>query len=340
MRYFFLVFLCALPAFAKHPWQRFDGGGSDFTSEAMGNLCFTFDPFEDHLPCNPSFLAFEREPKLQLDMGASESVGEVSDSYDLIDGRNGRSLENDLISGRKNFSALGGFEASYAQKLWGVSWVPRRVAMQTTSYQVPVPTVEIQGLSEQSARAQIATYLAGDYSVGLQARVTDRQGIYGEYSALDQEIATSESPFERKTRTFFTLEPGMVFQPLNSWDGRVTAMFRNLGISKRGIDDLVPDPSAVIGASISPYFGPIKFHLGISGEFYERPWDDYEEQVTVGSGITIKKLSLFAANQEHKHMLSLLFSPGSIVLGVVYTEEELSRAQRETSMYYKVGLQF
>ncbi|MDG0815867.1 hypothetical protein [Bdellovibrio svalbardensis] len=228
-------------------------GSSRFLSRSLGSACYSMDSVERGLPCNPAFVAKSRDPRFDGDLFLGSNVEYLKEAERLL---GGTATEADVarIAARRDYAqAEASLEASFQAATWGVSIEPYRLILYSHIENPSLPAVDFIAAEQQSAKAQIASYVSQNFYAGLQLRYTHVRFI-GQFFTVSEALAeNSQELFEAQTQELIFLEPGFLYAWEDAaWQPQISAVLSQWGVTSHKSEQFPIKPEGLLGASVKP----------------------------------------------------------------------------------------
>lgn len=320
--FFYLVFQSPM-VFAIENLPSYLTMDPDFQRRALGPLCYSMDRLEEHLPCNPAFLARERDVKFDATLALGENVSALRNLHAIFDSRVEESMIRDIFAGHNELVLEGDIKGSVKYKLWGVSLTPYRAYAYSVIRNHAYPIIDVQAVQEKSASLQLASYMDSDFHLGAQLRFADRQIISGQAALFDLLAEDGQGLLRDYQQSAFYFEPGVLWKREDS-NFSASAMVTDLGYLSRRIEGYTSDPKLQLGGVWSPEMHNHNSYLqlGLGMTFGEKP-DRLENflrpGVSYGLGISEFAFSFSRISQSGGILLRL----SHFKLGLTYNRNEI-----------------
>lgn len=274
-------------------------GRSGLVTQTLGPSCFTLNISSDNLPCNPAYMAKERERAFRANIFIGNNVSYIHEVSDIVSGQADSQTIETLFKDRPSSEFEAGLEAAYLAETFGISYTPYRVSYYSLFQNQALPEITLFASVEDTARVQIASYLNDDVYLGLQIRYLHRKLIASRFFLTDVLAENRNQYLEPKEQTFIFIEPGFLYSnEKNDWQPEVSVNILNLGF-KSGDDSPAaePIPEYHLGGALSQEVGYGRWGW-VLDVGWNREFEKISEVLTLGSYFEIGILQLFASFAE------------------------------------------
>src|SRR4051812_39969238 len=120
--------LSSINAHALSAPASLKNGRSGLAQQTLGSTCFTFDIAADTLPCNPAYMAKERDRSFKAHLFLGNNVTYLREASDVINGKaNAKTIET-LFNEKKSSEFEASLEAAYVSETFGIAYEPYRIS--------------------------------------------------------------------------------------------------------------------------------------------------------------------------------------------------------------------
>ncbi len=314
-----VLFIFGGHAFAIEPPHYFSSGRSGLFVQTMGATCFTFDLGADSLPCNPAYMAKEREKNLKAQIFVGNNISYLNEAVDIAKGRADQQTIQSLFSKRESSELEGTLELAYLAETFGIAYEPFRVTYYSQFRNPALPEVTLFASLEDSARFQVASYTENDLYWGLQVRYLHRQIIASRFFLTDILAENRDVYLTPQDQKYLFFEPGFLYSnDNNSWRPQVSFNLINLGLRNGDTNISDPVPEYHLGAGIAPDVGWGHWGWAIDAGWH-RDIDEPIEIFTLGSYYEIGILRLFGSLAKEANGAGFTVNFGHVNLGLSYS---------------------
>lgn len=239
-------------------------GGTRFLARSLGSTCYSMDSFRRGLPCNPAFVAKDKEPRFDTDLLLGSNVEYLKEAEALLDGQSSESQVAKLFARREMVEGELSLEASFQRPTWGVSIEPYRVVYVSQFENASLPMVDFIASEEQSLKAQLASFTSGNFYAGLQLRYTHVRFVGNYVSVVEALAGQNDEIFEVQNQDIFYVEPGLLYAWEDlAWEPQISAMLSQWGWSSKKTEQYPIRPQGLLGASVKPLIPLGTFEVGL-----------------------------------------------------------------------------
>jgi hypothetical protein len=307
------------------------GGQAGFAFRALGMGCRAFDVAADVLPCNPAHLAKNRERTFSTSLSFGNDITYSAEAKKLIDGKADKETIKNLFGERKTSDLQSQIEMGYAASNFGFAITPLGLNYRSLFRNSSLPEITVFASKDQSARAQIASYLGSSLSWGLQLRYLEREVIARQFFLTDALAEGGESLFQPERQTLFFVEPTLMFAS----DESVHRPEVSLGLVNseviRGTYSMEPSTRPIPELHLAASIDPFELSMGRWSLGFDSAWDR-EEKIgfagwTVASTYQLGILTLMGSAGEEAQGLGFSILSGPLQVGLTSstrTEEDAS----------------
>ena len=335
------MLLFSSAAFAVEAPASMATGRSSFLTQGLGATCHAFDLASDTLPCNPAFIAFNREARFKASLFFGNNVSYSKEASDLLNDRANQDTIQKLFSKQDRSEFQTYLEAGYWGQTWGVAVSPVRLNYFTSFRNPSLPEMTVFASQEESIRAQFGTYLGHDLFVGLQLRALHRKYVSKQFFLIDAFTEAGARMFEPEDQNVLFLEPGLVYAPENApWNPQVYFTMMNFGLPDKRTPVFPARPEYHLGTSVHK-----ELWAGTWGVALDLAWSKETEKLTeplsVGSYYEFGILRLFAHFSEKSDGAGFQVASGALHLGLVSSsnvmEDGWNHEKRDRRLYLTLG---
>lgn len=238
---------------------------ASFLGQSLGRSCFAFDLPADVLPCNPAFIAKEREGRFAANLSFGNNISYFEEASNLAKGKSDQESIRSLFSKRGQDDLFAKVELGYLTETFGWSITPLQVQYFSVFENPALPEIDLYAASEEGAKFQFGSYFSDNWSWGVQLRYIQRKFISQRFFLTDALVSGgTEDLFKTKEQRIFTFEPGLLYAPIeNDWNPETTLSVQNLGFVSRRDDGSPLKPELHLTSSITPELIYGRWGLGI-----------------------------------------------------------------------------
>ena len=291
--YFFFFWNVAFGAY-EAPHHLISGSPS-FMGQGLGLSCHAFDLPSDVLPCNPAFIAKERERRFAANTFLGNNVSYIQEAMDLSEGRANSETIQTLFRRKENDEIQAKVELGYLQETFGWSVTPLQANYNTTFQNQALPEISLYAALEESAKIQFGSYLGRDWSYGVQLRYVHRRFVASRFFLTDALAAGGNKIFEPREQHLLFIEPGVLYAPQDTpWNPQFSVHALNTGWTQQKYEEVPVNPQYHLTGSVTPELTYGKFGLGLDVH-----WDKSVKRgldpLTLGSFYEFGILRLFGS---------------------------------------------
>lgn len=306
----------------------FLSGASGFMSLGLQQSCFAIDLNSDVLPCNPAFIAKERDRRFAANIYLGNNVTYLREATDLSQGRSNEESIKTIFNRNENSELRTQIELGHVQETFGWSITPLAVNYHTSFQNQALPEISLYASLEESAKMQFGSYLGNDWFYGVQLRYLHRRFVASQFYLLDALVSDGRYLFEPRQQNLFFIEPAILFAPSgSSLKPEFTALIANGGFTSHGYDELPVLPEFHLTSSITPDFDFGRYGLGLDINF-TRNLNSNLSPITLGGFYEYGILRLFGSVARYEN---------AIGFGVYYVWWNLGITQRNEAYVNPIG---
>lgn len=313
-----LMFLHALKAHAIQMPRSMAQGNSSFMTQAMGQTCYAFDLPSDTLPCNPAFMARERERQFKANLYFGNNIRYAKEASDLLQGSaNDQTIQN-LFSQRESSELETAADIAFLTETMGFAIQPVRLNYYTLFRNQALPEVTLFASREESLRAQFASYMDHDLYWGVQFRYAHRKYIAQDFFLTDALAQDGSKIFEPEEQNALYVEPSLLYANDEHWlRPQMSASLVNWGFADRKSSAYKAAPQFHLSGAVVPDFGPGRWGWGFDA-FWDNQVETAIEPFSLGTFYEIGILRLFASLAKNTSGAGFGASVGDFNLGLAY----------------------
>lgn len=293
-------------------------GGPRFLVRALGSACYSMDSLRRGLPCNPAFVAKEKSPQFDMDLLLGSNLDYIRDAESLLGGRADERTVVRVFSHRDLVEAEISLEASYQRPTWGLSVEPYRIIYVSQFHNSALPMIDMIAAEEQSVKAQLASFTAGNFYVGLQLRYTHVRYL-GSYFSLVEALAGGGSDFfSIRKQDLFYVEPGILYAwEESTWEPQISAMLSQWGLTSEKSEQYPIQPRGLLGVSIKPPVPLGSLELGVQFQA-QNEMKNLRESFRGGVVYQLGVLQTVFSASDNDYVAAFLATYRSFVTGLSY----------------------
>ncbi|MFN7904345.1 MAG: hypothetical protein ACK5P5_04120 [Pseudobdellovibrionaceae bacterium] len=323
----FLTLLMIVPAsFAFEAPARSLSGPNSFLGQGLGLSCFAFDLPADSLPCNPAFIAKERERKIRANLNLGNNVTYLKEAMDLSEGRANSDTIQTLFQRRENDELQAKVELGYLQETFGWSVSPFQANYNTSFQNQALPEISLYAAVEETAKIQFGSYMADDWSYGIQLRYIHRRFVASRFFLTDALVPDGNKLFEPKEQHLLFIEPAVLYAPQgNFWNPEFSILAANVGFTHQKYAEVPLVPRYHFTSSITPELTYGRLGLGLDIH-YDKYIQRGLEPFTLGSFYEFGILRIFGSLARQEHAAGFGIFNAWWNTGIVHRNERLEDA--------------
>ncbi|MBL7556526.1 MAG: hypothetical protein JNM24_11960 [Bdellovibrionaceae bacterium] len=268
----FAAVLCG--ALASHSYEapyRFLSGAPGLMGTGLRQSCYALDVPTDILPCNPAFIAKEKERRFNANLSLGNNVSYLKEATELSQGRADQKSIQTLFQDHENNELQTQIELGLVQETFGWAITPVLVNYSTSFHNQALPKISLYASLEESARLQFGSYLSDDWSYGVQLRYVHRRFVASQFYLTDALVPDGRYLFEPKQQYLFFIEPGVMYAPKDSpLNPEFTIALANSGFVNERFSEIPVEPEFHFTSSINPEFEYGRFSLGVDVNFNKK----------------------------------------------------------------------
>lgn len=244
-------------------------GSSSFLGQGLGRSCYAFDLPADTLPCNPAFIAKERERRFNASIYLGNNISYFKEASDLASGRSDQESIRSLFEQRRNDDLHAKVELGFWGETIGWSMTPLQVHYVTDFQNQALPEIDVYASLEESARVQLGSYFSDDWSAGIQFRYVRRRFVANRFFLTEALVPDGKKVFAHREQNMLYIEPGILYAPEgNDWRPESSIALMNFGFADRTYTEIPLNPQVHFTTSVSPDLVYGRLGLGI-----DMAWD-------------------------------------------------------------------
>lgn len=260
----FFFWIVVLKAHAYEVPRHFMSGASGFMSMGFRQSCFSLDIPSDTLPCNPAFIAKEKERRFNANVYLGNNVSYLKEATDLSQGHANEDSIQTIFKRHEDNQLQTQIELGHVQETFGWAVTPMQVNYSTTFRNQALPEISLYASLEESARIQFGSYLSDDWSFGVQLRYLQRRFVASRFFLLEALLPSGKYLFEPRRQSLFFVEPALLYAPKgNSANPEFTLMIANAGWVNQNYAELPVTPEYHFTSSVNPELSYGRFSLGL-----------------------------------------------------------------------------
>lgn len=266
-----VIFFGSLASHSFEAPYRFLSGAAGLMGTGLRHSCYALDVAADVLPCNPAFIAKEKERRFNTNLSLGNNVSYLKEATDLSQGRADQKSIQSLFQEHENNELQTQIELGHVQETFGWAVTPARVNYSTSFHNQALPKISLYASLEESAQLQFGSYLSDDWSYGVQLRYVHRRFVASQFYLTDALVPDGQYLFEPKQHYLFFIEPGVMFAPKESpLNPEFTIALANSGFVNERFAQIPVEPEFHFTSSINPELDYGRFSLGIDVNFNKK----------------------------------------------------------------------
>lgn len=331
-----LMFLHAIQARAVAMPRSMLQGNSSFMTQAMGQTCYAFDLPSDTLPCNPAFMARERERQFKANLFFGNNIRYAKEASDLLQGSANDETVRNLFRQRESSELETAADIAFLTETMGFAIQPVRLNYYTLFRNQALPEVTLFASREESLRAQFASYMDRDLYWGVQIRYLHRKYIAQDFFLTDALAQDGSKLFEPEEQNVLFLEPSLLYANDEHWlRPQLSASLTNWGFADRKSTAYKSSPQFHVSGAVVPDFGPGKWGFGFDA-FWDNQVDTALEPLSLGTYYEIGILRVFGSVAQKSSGLGFGASVGDFNLGLAYSDKTVENTFGDKATYRRV----
>lgn len=316
--------------------RHFLEGRSGLVTQSLGGTCFVFDITADTLPCNPAFMARERERTFKANIFFGNNVTYAKEASDLLNGRANQDTVQAMFGKKESSEFETVLDMAYLTETIGIALQPTRLSYYTLFRNQVLPQVTLYASQEESLRGQFASYIGNDFYLGAQFRYVHRKFISQDFFLTDALVQDGMDLFNPQEQNLLFFEPGLLYANDDHWLRPQFSMnLVNWGLEDRKYENVQNDPQFHIGGSVTPNLGPGRLGLGID-VFWDKRVESALEPVTLGSFYEFGILKIYGSVSETSQGMGFGILAGAVDLGLAYSNRTVENPLGEKSSFRRV----
>ena len=311
-------------------------GNSSFLGQAMGNTCYAFDLGADTLPCNPAFMAKERERQFKGNIFFGNNVKYTQEATDLLRGNANDATVQRLFNQKESSELESNVDVGFLTETFGIAYSPLRLNYYTLFHDQALPQVTLFASQEESLRAQVASYWANNFYWGLQLRYIHRKFIAQEFYLTDAFAENGSDLFQPREQNVLYAEPTVMYSLDDHWlRPEVSYSLVNIGFADRTYDEYPSTPQSHVSGSVNPDFGIGKLGVGFD-YFWDRTVEKILDPFSVGAYYQMGMLKLFGSLGTNTSGLGFNVVVNKISVGLAYSSKTIQDDLGDRATFQRV----
>ena len=311
-------------------------GNSSFMGQAMGNTCYAFDLGADTLPCNPAFMARERERQFKANIFFGNNVKYTQEATDLLRGNANDATVQRLFSQKESSELESNVDVGFLTETFGVAYSPLRLNYYTIFHDQALPEVTLFASQEESLRTQLASYMGNNFYWGLQLRYLHRKFIAQEFYLTDAFAENGSDLFQPREQSLIFAEPTVMYSVEDHWlRPEISYSLVNLGVADHQYDEYPSTPQSHVSGSVTPDFSIGKLGVGFD-YFYDRTVEKILDPFSVGAFYQMGILKVFGSLGTNTSGLGFNVVANKISVGLAYSSKTIQDELGDRATFQRV----
>lgn len=338
-----LTLLVGVQAQALQTPRSLSAGRAGMALQTLGGTCFTLDVGVDNLPCNPAYLAKERNRSFKVQLFGGNNISYLNDAADVAQGKATAQTVQSLFAERRSSELEATAELSYTSEKFGLAYEPYRVSYYSLFQNPALPEITVFASLEDSARFQVASYTSQDFYLGLQVRYLHRQIVSSRFFLTDVLAENRNDFIQPHEQKFFFFEPGVLYSKEDHpWRPEVSFNFINWGLRDGSASFADPVPEYHLGLGVSPDFGWGRWGWALDTAWH-REVETPIEMFTLGSYFEMGILKLYGSISEKASGAGFTVGFDHLNLGMSYVVKkekmEVGEDLNSNRLYFMLGVE-
>ncbi len=336
-----ILLLFAAKASALSVPRALSSGRSGMAVNTLGGSCYTLDAGVDVLPCNPAYLAKERERAFKIQLYGGNNISYLNEATEVAQGKASEKTVQKLFSERKSSELEATASLGYVTETFGFSYEPYRVSYYSQFQNSALPEITAFATLEDSAKFQFASYVANDLYLGLQVRYLHRQVVASRFFLTDILAENRNDYLQPHQQKFVFFEPGVLYSlEDHSWRPEVSLALTNWGLRDGSASFSDPVPEYHLGFGVAPDFGWGRWGWALDTAWH-REVEDALEMFTLGSYFEMGILKLYGSLNKNAAGggFTVLFDHFNLGLSYVVKTEKVEYGDdlKSNRLYFMLG---
>ena len=283
--FLFITFFISSVSWAIKVPSSITNGRNGLYRQTLGAACFSFDLSSDAVPCNPAYLAKERDPEFKIQLFGGNNISYLPEATEISKGEATPETIRDLFKDSSISEMQGAVSAYYVREKFSISYEPYAVRLQSTIRNSALPELTLFGVLDDSISTQFASYITQDLYLGLTLRYLRRQSVASRFFATDIAIEKGMDTLNPEDKSYLLLEPGLLYSPEGfAWRPEASLTLVNGGIHSTSDSTATdPVPEVHFSVAVSPEVGLGRWGLSLGTQWSSAETDDRLEMLTIGS---------------------------------------------------------
>ncbi|OYZ21243.1 MAG: hypothetical protein B7Y39_09430 [Bdellovibrio sp. 28-41-41] len=338
-----IVFFAGLNAFSYQAPNHFLSGNAGLMGTGLRQSCYALDVAADVLPCNPAFIAKEKERHFNANLSLGNNVSYLKEATDLSQGHANEDSIKKLFTQHEDNELQTQMELGHIQETFGWSVTPALVNYSTSFHNQALPKISLYASLEEVAKLQFGSYWSDDWSYGIQLRYVHRRFVASQFYLTDALVQDGHYLFEPRQQYLFFVEPGVMFAPKDSpLNPEFTLMVGNSGFVNERFAEVPVEPEYHFTSSINPELDYGRFSLGVDVNF-NRKLREGPGPLTLGGFYEFGILRLFGSLARDENGIGFGIFNTWWNMGVTHRNESFQNPLDETitisKTYFFLGIE-
>lgn len=297
------------------------------THKRSKQLCYAFEDETPGLPCNPSFLAIQREPQVWISGLGNNNLSYFEDVSDIIKGPINTDLLLSMINHNSNEHFIASLSLGYMQSNWGFNIIPEKLILFTKIRNPSLPRITLLAAKESEFQWQMGSFMNTEWSWGLQLRALQRRFAYNDTYFSDHFIDGSNNLYPIQNQQFYFIEPSLLFTPEDqNWNPTFSVMIDNWGTTNEKHEPFDTDPNLRIGSSISLPLDFGRLQLGITTHWLNEE-SSSKFYSSMGANLSLSHFQVFATIGEVEQQYGLALNFDHFTSALSYSRQDWANNQ-------------
>lgn len=298
------------------------GGHASFFSRAMGQSCWGLDIGANTLPCNPGFIAFEREGLVKANMDFGNNLRSSNEVSELLANKATPQTIENLFAHKEVSEFESNFELGYWGQTWGFAIAPVQLHSSLFTRNPALPEIDLFASQDEILRLQFGSYFNQDLYWGVELRGLHRKFIAKRFFLVEILAQDGLELVKPKEQNVLFIDPSIVYAPENKpWNPKFYLSISDLGFADKSYDEVPLKPSPHVGLS-----GNTDLGIGDLGVSLDLSWQQESnspfEAATLGLTYEFGILRLLGHYGSRSDAVGFEVTANSIHIGLL-TENQL-----------------
>lgn len=301
-------------------------GGSRFLARSLGSACYSMDSLRRGLPCNPAYVAKEKSPRFDTDLLLGSNMEYLREAESLLNGNSDEAAVAKMFSRREAVDGEISIEASFQRPTWGISVEPYRLVYVYQFENSSLPMVDMIASEEQSIKAQLASFTAGNFYAGLQLRYTHVKYVGNYFSVVEAVAGDNDELFEIHNQDILYVEPGLLYAWEDAlWEPQISAMLSQWGVSDKKTEQYPIRPQGLLGASVKPALPLGLLEVGVQFQIHNET-ENFQDAVRGAVTYQLGVLQGVLSASQYDQAAAFLATYKSFSTGLSYWSERTNKS--------------